>query len=37
LVLLRDRCPAYIAWDRYQANQRQIEANRARAQLYFAS
>jgi hypothetical protein len=32
LVLLRDRCPAYISWDRYQANQRQIEANRARAQ-----
>jgi hypothetical protein len=31
LVLLRDRCPAYISWDRYQANQRQIEANRARA------
>jgi len=32
LVLLRDRCPAYISWDRYQANQRQIEANRARAE-----
>jgi DNA invertase Pin-like site-specific DNA recombinase len=32
LVLLRDRCPAYISWDRYQANQRQIEANRARVE-----
>jgi DNA invertase Pin-like site-specific DNA recombinase len=32
LVLLRDRCPAYISWDRYQANQRQVEANRARAE-----
>src|SRR5262249_28240461 len=31
LVLLRDRCPAYLSWDRYQANQRQIEANRALA------
>jgi len=30
LVLLHDRCPAYISWDRYQANQRQIEENRAR-------
>ena len=32
LVLLRDRYPAYITWDRYQANQRMIEENRARVQ-----
>ena len=32
LVLLRDRCPAYISWERYQANQRQIQENRCRAE-----
>jgi DNA invertase Pin-like site-specific DNA recombinase len=32
LVLLRDRCPAYISWERYQANQRQIRENRCRAE-----
>jgi len=32
LVLLRDRNPAYITWDQYQANQRKIEENRARVQ-----
>ena len=32
LVLLRDRCPAYISWERYQANQRKIEENRCRAE-----
>ncbi len=28
LVLLRDRVPAYIPWERYEANQRKIQANR---------
>jgi len=32
LVLLRDRCPAYITWDQYEANQRKIEENRAHVQ-----
>jgi len=29
-VLLRDRLPAYITWDRYLANQRRLEQNRYR-------
>ena len=32
LVFLKDRCPAYITWPRYEANQRQIADNQARAQ-----
>ena len=30
LVLIRDRLPAYITWDRFRANQDRLEANRAR-------
>jgi excisionase family DNA binding protein len=30
LVLIRDRLPAYISWDRFCANQERLEANRAR-------
>ncbi|WP_406694207.1 recombinase family protein [Singulisphaera sp. Ch08] len=30
LVLIRVRLPAYITWDRFQANQDQLDANRAR-------
>jgi hypothetical protein len=30
LVLLRDRVPAYISWERFQANQERLTANRAR-------
>jgi len=30
LVLIRDRVPAYISWDRLLANQERLEANRAR-------
>jgi len=30
LVLIRDRVPAYITWDRFRANQERLEANRAR-------
>jgi DNA invertase Pin-like site-specific DNA recombinase len=30
LVLLEDRCPAYITAGRFRANQRRLEANRAR-------
>jgi DNA invertase Pin-like site-specific DNA recombinase len=30
LVLIRDRLPAYITWDRFVANQEQLEANRAK-------
>ena len=29
-VLLKDRLPAYISWDRYQANQKRLADNRAR-------
>jgi DNA invertase Pin-like site-specific DNA recombinase len=29
-VLLRDRLPAYITWERFEANQRRLAANRAR-------
>jgi DNA invertase Pin-like site-specific DNA recombinase len=29
-VLLRDRCPAYITWERYQANLQQLADNRSR-------
>ena len=29
-VLLHDRAPAYITWDQYQANQRQLHQNRRR-------
>ena len=31
-VLLKDRCPAYITWQQYQANRRQVASNRARSQ-----
>ena len=30
LVLIRDRVPGYITWDRFRANQERLEANRAR-------
>ena len=30
LVLIRDRLPAYITWDRFCANQDRLDANRAR-------
>ncbi len=30
LVLIKDRCPAYISWDQYQANRRRIAENHAR-------
>jgi DNA invertase Pin-like site-specific DNA recombinase len=30
LVLIRDRLPAYIPWDRFQATQERLDANRAR-------
>lgn len=30
LVLIKDRCPAYITWDQYQANRRRIADNQAR-------
>jgi DNA invertase Pin-like site-specific DNA recombinase len=30
LVLIRDRLPAYIAWERFCANQDRLEANRAK-------
>src|SRR5947209_4581544 len=30
LVLIRDRLPAYITWDRFCANQERLDANRAR-------
>jgi DNA invertase Pin-like site-specific DNA recombinase len=29
LVLLRDRMPAYITWDQYEANLRQLQSNRS--------
>jgi Recombinase zinc beta ribbon domain len=29
-VLIRDRFPAYISWERFQANQQRLESNRAR-------
>jgi len=29
-VFLRDRCPAYIPWEQYQANRQQMADNRAR-------
>jgi DNA invertase Pin-like site-specific DNA recombinase len=32
LVLLRDRMPAYITWDQYQANLEQIRQNRSAAE-----
>lgn len=31
-VLLKDRHPAYISWEQFEANQRQLEENRARSQ-----
>ena len=31
-VFLRDRHPAYISWDRFEANQRRMAANRSRAE-----
>jgi len=30
LVLLRDRLPAYITWERFQANQQRLKDNRTR-------
>lgn len=30
-ILIKDRLPAYITWDRYLANAKRLEANRARA------
>jgi DNA invertase Pin-like site-specific DNA recombinase len=30
LVFLKDRFPAYITWDRFEANQERLEANRSR-------
>lgn len=30
-VLLKDRLPAYISWEQYERNQRQLEANTAQA------
>ena len=30
LVLIRDRLPAYITWERFYANQERLDANRAR-------
>lgn len=30
LVLIRDRLPAYISWDRFEANQKRLSANRNR-------
>jgi DNA invertase Pin-like site-specific DNA recombinase len=30
-VLIRDHCPAYIDWDRFETNQRTLAENRARA------
>jgi len=30
LVLIRDRFPAYISWERFQVNQQRLEANRSR-------
>jgi hypothetical protein len=30
-VLIRDHLPAYITWERFEANQRQLESNRMRA------
>jgi len=30
-VLIKDRLPAYITWERFEANQRQLEANRNKA------
>lgn len=32
LVLLKDRFPAYISWERFEANQARLAANRARAE-----
>jgi DNA invertase Pin-like site-specific DNA recombinase len=32
-VLLKDRCPAYITWDQFQANRRRIAANGSKAGL----
>lgn len=31
-VLLKDRCPAYIGWEQYQANRRQMANNQVRGQ-----
>lgn len=32
LVFLKERLPAYISWERYEANQQRLAANRARAE-----
>jgi DNA invertase Pin-like site-specific DNA recombinase len=32
MVFLRDRCPAYITWDQYQANRQRMADNQARTQ-----
>ncbi len=37
LVLLRDRVPAYISWEQYEANQARLAANRARAETMGAT
>lgn len=29
-ILLKDRMPAYISWERYEANQKRLQANRSR-------
>ena len=36
-VLLRDRFPAYITWEQFEANQERLEQNRARASARRAS
>ena len=30
--MIRDRCPAYITWEQFQKNQRQLAENQARAE-----
>jgi DNA invertase Pin-like site-specific DNA recombinase len=35
-VLLPDRCPAYITWERYLANRQRMAANRARSDTWGA-
>jgi len=37
LALLRDRVPAYISWEQYEANQARLAANRARAETVGAT
>jgi DNA invertase Pin-like site-specific DNA recombinase len=33
-VLLKDRHPAYISWEQFEANQRQLEQNRSRSESF---